>query len=189
MIDRSLAAIGRSTARRIANALAPLLIAWGSAACSVAPTPIPIQGDAADLSQLVGEWHGEYQGLESGRTGRLSFTLEAGADTAFGYVLMRPAGIEHPIDEMAAWIRAVQPRTDEEEVPVPQRLEIAFVRAEAGMIEGVLAGYRDPECGCALETTFRGTVEDDVMEGTFLTRHRESGLEHHGTWRVVRDSD
>src|SRR5262245_26397835 len=66
-------------------AVASLLVA-----CATTPKPIPVSGSAADVSQLDGEWSGEYHGAGGGRSGLISFKLSAGADSASGDVLMFP---------------------------------------------------------------------------------------------------
>ena len=44
---------------------------------------------------------------------------------------------------------------------------------------------KDPECGCAICTTFEGQVEGDVIEGTFTARPGH-GPPYKGTWMVER---
>ena len=43
-----------------------------------------------DLNPLLGEWHGEYNGSETGRSGTIAFTLRAGEANASGNVVMIP---------------------------------------------------------------------------------------------------
>ena len=149
-------------------------------ACQGAQPPVPVSGD---IMMLAGQWQGEYGSRESGRSGSIAFTLAAGADTAHGDVVMVPRAWEVP---------AVQ-RPGDPDVPpqrlgqAPQAIAIAFVRATDRMVEGRLAPYRDPDCGCLLTTVFRGRQLDaNSIEGTFVSLHQEMGTETRGWWRATR---
>lgn len=148
--------------------------------CLGGQPPVPVAGD---LMLLAGQWDGEYGGRESGRHGSIVFTLAAGADTAFGDVLMIPR----------AWELPPGPPSGDPDAPgrplgqAPQAIKIAFVRSANRMVEGQLAPYRDPECGCQLVTTFTGRlVTPDRFEGTFVSLHLEMGKETRGWWRATR---
>lgn len=152
----------------------------GLVGCQGVQPPVPVAGD---LMLLAGQWEGEYGGRESGRHGSIVFTLAAGADTAYGDVLMIPR----------AWEVPPESRPGDPDAPLrppgqaPQPLKIAFVRAANSTIEGQLAPYRDPECGCQLVTTFTGRlVTPDHFEGTFVSLHFEMGKETRGWWRATR---
>ena len=62
----------------------------GLAGCSAMPPPVPVIGSPAEIARLEGAWDGEYSSDETLRSGSIAFTLAAGADTAFGDVLMLP---------------------------------------------------------------------------------------------------
>ena len=68
----------------------------------------------------------------------------------------------------------------------PDVLSIAFVRAVGGGVHGRIAPYRDPDCGCELETRFEGRIRGDVIEGTFSSRPVDGGAVQTGTWKVKR---
>ncbi len=162
-----------------------LKLGWGAtlvlvAACQGVQPPVPVAGD---LMLLAGQWDGEYGGRESGRHGSIVFTLAAGADTAFGDVLMVPRELEVP-----PGARAGDPGVPARVAgQVPQAIAISFVRADNQMVEGRLAAYRDPDCGCLLTTTFRGRlVAPDLFEGTFVSWHQEMRKETQGWWRARR---
>lgn len=151
-----------------------------TAGCQGVQPPVPVVGD---VMLLAGQWDGEYGGRESGRHGSIMFTLAAGADTAHGDVLMIPREWEFP----------AATRTGDPDAPgqppgkAPQPVKIAFVRAENRMVEGRLAPYRDPDCGCMLTTTFTGRlVSPNQFEGTFVSLHAEMGRETRGWWRATR---
>jgi hypothetical protein len=148
------------------------------AGCAAAlPAPVAVVGADADLHALAGEWAGEYWGGSDGRSGSIVFRLDAVTGAAVGDVVMVPtgAGPLRPHPDAAAEAGAA--------VPV---LGIRFVRAAGGHVTGVLEPYRDPECGCALTTTFQGRLDDGVVEGTFVTRGSGTHPESAGSWRVRR---
>ena len=145
-------------------------------ACSYTPPPIHVQGRAADVEALQGEWFGEYWSAESGRAGSILFRLNAAKDSAVGNVLMIP-GEQNRAST-----------TSETSRPHSEYIGIRFVRATEGQLLGMLDPYRDPNCGCRLTTTFTGTMRGDTISGTFSSRHHEGGDTQHGQWRVVRHS-
>jgi hypothetical protein len=147
-------------------------------ACATAPTPVPVSGDAASLRQLAGEWGGDYRGQT--RSGSIVFRLEAGADTAYGDVVMIPRQRREsrlPVQDPS--IGLPTPRTVEV-------LTIAFVRATDGGLNGRLTPYRDPECDCVLDTRFQGRIRGDVIEGTYTSTPAAGGTTQNGTWKVTR---
>lgn len=157
-----------------------LTLAIALVACQGAQPPVPVLGDVAALS---GRWDGEYGSRESGRSGSILFVLEAGADTAHGDVLMVPEEAELPPAPRPGDPDAMDWRRDRLAEPLP----IAFVHAAQGMVEGRLAPYRDPACGCLLTTLFVGRlVSPGRIEGTFVSIHGEGGREVRGWWRAAR---
>ncbi len=167
----------RNAARRLADA-AVLALAALPAACASVPDPVPVAGAPGALELLVGVWSGEYEGRESGRSGTLTFQLEAGSDTAYGHVLMVPRQADGPYGRPEA--EANRPERE----PHPQPIGIRFVRLENATVEGVLEPYEDPACGCPLTTTFLGTIEGNVITGTFETVHGTNRFTETGTWRA-----
>lgn len=151
--------------------------------CATVPAPVPVVGDEAGLGQLTGEWGGEYRGETSGRSGSIVFKLAAGADTAFGDVVMIPRQRREsrlPVQDPSTGLPT--PRT-------PEVLSIAFVRAQDGGLSGSLNLYRDPDCDCLLITRFQGRIRGDVIEGTFTSMPAEGGPTQMqtGTWKVTRN--
>ena len=146
-------------------------------ACRGVPSAVPIAADRASLDALVGSWSGEYESPVTGRTGTIQFTIRPGVDTVYGDVVMIPK-------------HAVQADPTHTGNPagsgyvVPQPLQIRFVRLAGGEVNGVMAPYTDPECGCEVTTSFRGRVEGDRIAGSFRTTGR--GVATTGSWRVVR---
>jgi hypothetical protein len=145
--------------------------------CGYEPPAVPVSGDPASIAALVGEWSGSYAGRESGRTGSIFFRLASDADSAYGDVLMAPAGFEHPL-----------PEGRDASLP-PPLLAIRFVRAEGDVIYGQLGEYEDPACGCRLKTTYTGRIAVDRIEGTFTTLHIDTGVRHAGVWQVTRTAE
>jgi hypothetical protein len=158
--------------------LAVLSVAIG--ACATVPAPVPVVGDAADLGKLAGEWGGEYQGETSGRSGSIVFKLAAGADTAFGDVVMIPRERREsrlPVQDPSAGLPIAR---------TPEVLSISFVRATDGGLSGRLTPYRDPDCDCLLITRFQGRFRGDLIEGTFTSTPADGGAMQTGTWKVKR---
>src|SRR6266511_3584500 len=118
------------------------------AACATSQSAVPVIGPAGDVSALTGEWAGDYSSNASGRSGSITFTLRAAADSAFGDVVMIPASWGRPL---APW-RPDAPAGARP--PQPEVLTINFVRVEAGRVTGTLAPYADPVTGERLVTTF-----------------------------------
>lgn len=149
-------------------------------ACATTQAPVPVTGDAADLGRLTGAWGGEYQGQTSGRSGSIVFQLAAGADTAFGDVVMIPhQRRESRLPQQDPSAGLATPRSVE-------ILRIAFVRASDGGLSGRLAPYRDPDCDCVLNTRFEGRFRGDAIEGTFSSTPEGGGTTQSGTWKVSR---
>lgn len=153
--------------------MSALLVGGLLAACSWNPEPVPIAASPSQLERLAGRWAGEFSGDESGRSGSILFDIEAGRDTAHGDVLMLPC----------AWRT---PETVPGVPPEPRLLRIAFVAVDDGRVRGTLEVYRDPVCGCPLETTFTGRIRGDVIEGTYSSVHLDCGTTQSGRWRVER---
>jgi hypothetical protein len=148
--------------------------------CRYHPASIPVSGDVASIAHLTGTWVGEYTGRESGRSGSITFIMEAAGDSAFGDVLMIP-------QQAGDMLRAVDVDAGHvQHVRSPQALRIDFVQVAGAEVRGVLEPYIAPDCHCQVTTTFTGIVDDKAIEGTFVTRG-PGGLEQHGRWRVVRD--
>jgi hypothetical protein len=158
------------------------VLAWALAGfgCSGAPAPVPVVGAPSDLGQLSGEWGGEYRGESTGRSGSIVFKLSAGADTAFGDVVMIPRqrNPQHlPVQDPSVGL----PIARGAEV-----LSIAFVRAAGGGVSGRLNPYREPECDCVLITRFEGHLRGDTIEGTYTSQRVDGGDLQTGVWKVAR---
>ncbi len=128
-------------------------------ACGGAVSQIEMKGGDPDLAVIAGNWQGNYQGLETGRTGAIHFSLELGRHTADGQVFM---GGSHTA------------------------LKISFVAVERNTITGSIDPYLEPSCGCQVQTQFNGTVAGNEIDGTFTTKALMNGAEMHGTWQVAR---
>lgn len=162
------------------------VLALVAVGCSGAPSPVPVTGVPADLGLLAGEWSGEYQGETTGRSGSIAFHLTAGADTAFGDVVMIPRVRREerlPVQDPSAGLPISR---------APQVLSIAFVRAAGGGVTGQLVPYRDPDCDCIVVTRFEGNIRGDTIEGTFTSRRADEGVgepgggSRTGAWKMTR---
>jgi hypothetical protein len=148
-------------------------------ACRYEPSPVELQGAPADISALAGSWSGEYVGFQSGRSGFISLTVNAGSDTAWGEVVMTPARQE-PVVAVDAASHAHLEHARASEV-----LRIMFVRVSGGLVQGSLEPYIAPDCRCAVSTTFRGAVQGKAIKGDFVTTG-EFGLKQTGSWSLSR---
>ena len=156
-----------------------LLIILGIPGCRGPESPVPVRGE---LPAIAGSWEGSYGGRESGRSGSIVFNLKPGKDTALGDVLMVPRDFEIPP-------RPVIPQDERHRVAASQAeaIAIAFVTADSGGVIGQLSPYRDPYCGCLLDTRFIGRfITRDRLEGTFISIHRETRQQTSGWWWAER---
>jgi hypothetical protein len=128
------------------------------AACGGRQNQVEVKGGDAELATIAGHWEGTYTGLDSGRSGPVSFSLQLGRHTADGTVLL---GGERP-------------------------LRIQFVAVERGRVSGTIDPYTDPSCDCQVTTQFVGTVAGDTITGTFKTHVAALDVEQTGQWSVVR---
>ena len=144
--------------------------------CATTKTPVPVYGVEGQMRLLTGAWYGEYESVESGRQGSIYFMLEADADSAFGYVVMQPQSWEEQafFDDVSAFANA------------SERLAIRFVSIGAGRVVGRLAAYKDPVCGCLLETIFEGHLEEGIIEGIYASHGDIFHVSTSGRWWVKR---
>jgi hypothetical protein len=164
------------------NTYASVLCAVGAAftlACGGSQEPVPVVGAPVDISQLAGDWTGDYSSVESGRRGSIVFHLSAGTDTARGDVVMASMWTGQPPVDQTSRSGAITPAAT-------QLLHIEFVQVAGGQVGGLLAPYADPTCGCTLRTSFTGRLRGDTLAGSYTSYHRQSGERQSGQWRVVR---
>jgi hypothetical protein len=152
-------------------------------ACATKPTPVTVAGEAGDRVSLAGKWTGEYSSSVTGRSGSIVFNLSPSGDAASGDVVMVPRGLDRPLtpyNSGNATVAGVQ------SPPTSQVLTIKLVRVSGDTVSGVMDAYRDPQCDCAVVTTFTGRMSGDTIDGTFTTRGNQSVAQQSGTWRVTR---
>lgn len=159
-----------------AGAFLPALALLG---CAWRGTPVPVSGDLAGLG---GEWEGMYSSVETGRSGTLSFKLDAATDSAFGDVWMGAAEQQDIRQHDAPRVAAERPHPG-------AALRIAFVRARRGRVTGRLEPYRDPVTGDQLLTVFEGVRDGDEFHGTYTTRNEVTGRIARGDWTAHRQTD
>ena len=175
---RSVHALASLLTARLALLALPLALLPGCA--STPPPPVPVGGETTALAALDGEWSGDYWSGSTGRRGTIRFRMQADAGAAAGDVWMSPS----PHERSAADPGSGSPAPT---AGAAEPLQIRFVRVgEEGMVSGTMEPYRDPDCDCMVSTTFHGTIEGDVIRGTYTTRgprtHRETG----GQWQARR---
>jgi hypothetical protein len=157
---------------------APLVAAVAVASCRYQPSRVSLQGSPPEITALAGEWNGEYSGAQSGRSGSITLRITAGGDTAYGDVVMVANTGQRPV-------AAHDPKEHLTHARSAEVLHVAFVRVAEGRVTGMLEPYIAPDCRCQVTTSFTGTVQGNVVEGTFVTRG-PAGLEQVGRWKVTR---
>lgn len=159
---------------RMAACLAVVLLS----SCASRQPPVRVGGDPVAIAWLAGAWTGEYWIASSARRGSLDFYLEGATDSLFGDVVMLDAAG-----------KTVQPadaeRAHQVHVRVPQRLRIDLVLAHGDTVRGRLEPYLSPECQCTVSTSFLGTVQGNVILGTFESEGA-AGWRADGFWRMGR---
>lgn len=158
------------------------MLAGALAGCANPRAGVPLFGDP---DALAGEWSGQYQSEESGRSGAIVFRLTAGQDTARGDVVMLVA--RSPQEAPGFYPAGLPSSLPGQMAPDARVLTIRFVQVEDGRIRGRLDPYKDPSCGCSVETVFEGVQQGDVITGTFVARHLERAHTQRGRWHVRRD--
>jgi hypothetical protein len=129
-------------------------------ACGGSGSQIPVKGADSEIISIAGQWEGQYNATDAGRSGPITFSLEVGRHTADGTLSL---GGQQPL-----------------------KVSFVEVQGESGAVHGTVDRYTDPSCNCAVEAKFVGQVAGDRIEGTFTTTAVESGTVQRGTWEVTR---
>src|SRR5687767_5292878 len=157
--------------------IAYALLAMGLlVSCRSVSSPFPLRAGTTDIAAMAGEWDGEYFSPSTGRAGSIHFKIKPGSDTAEGDVVMIPRGSD-------VQLRPAQLPEMQLTRALAEVLTIRFAELAGGQVRGTLTTYRDPECGCAMYTTFTGRmVRDGVLEGTFVAASPDLRLPLRGSW-------
>jgi hypothetical protein len=151
--------------------------------CHSSPSqPVPVIGTATDIAAMAGEWDGFYESDDGSRGGSIDFHLRAGSDTARGDVLMVPRDWGQPLEAYE------RPEGDAANAPSPRTLTIHFVRVRGDSVSGRLDPYRDPSCGCRVQSTFAGRLKGNRLKGRYESLHEEAGRVVTGKWEAERKS-
>jgi len=168
---------------RTCGVVAVSLIAALTTGCGMAMRPVVFDAKPADWERLAGEWRGEYTMTGHDRHGSIAFRLQAGAQRADGDVLMIP--------DTFAWPYRGAPGRDPGDIRPPdtrsQLLGINFVRAERGQITGTMDPYWDPDRSCRAFASFIGSVDGDVIAGSFISVCEDGVRTLRGRWKVQRN--
>lgn len=149
-------------------------------ACHYTPTPVVLHASPGDVMSLAGTWEGTFLGKESARTGTITFTIEAGKDTAHGDVLLEAsAQYQFVAADVASGEHRLHSRA-------PEVLRITWVGLHSGYVEGALEPYIAPDCQCTVKTTFNGSADadGDLIKGEYVTVG--PSIRQTGTWTVRR---
>ncbi|MGH8548044.1 MAG: hypothetical protein ACRERU_05490 [Methylococcales bacterium] len=134
----------------------------------------PVKETKVDFSQFAGQWEGEYESTATGRSGKVYLDLTSTAANAKGGIIMHPHPKESPSQSKITYAESKKQKA------IP--LSIDFVEAEEGKIHGVVTPYHDPHFNSTMFTTFEGTLEGNMMKGTFTVKIGDSGNSYTGTW-------
>lgn len=138
---------------------------WGCAS-----SPPRDRATLGSPSELAGVWEGSFLSPETGRSGTLRFVLTETGALASGQAVLTDDGLMRPDGRTAP----------------PIEVGVESVTLEGGWVEGVLEPYRDPGCGCWLDTTFRGRpLSPGRLLGTYTSR-ADAGEVSHGAWTAER---
>ena len=99
---------------------------------------------------------------------------------------MVPEGTSRPYGRVEPGRRDNNAPSSAEVRPAASLLTIRLAWAAGGFVEGVLDAYWDPDRATAASTIFRGHVESDRIEGTFVTEYANRAPSTSGTWSVRR---
>ena len=162
--------------------LAAVVAAGISAACGPAMRPVVFDASPADWQRLAGEWRGEYTMSGRDRHGLIAFRLAAGTHEASGDVLM--------ISDRSAWPYTGMPSSEQmpgRAAPAEsQLLSIRFVQADGGMVRGTMDPYWDRDRDCRAVASFLGSLDGNVIAGSFSTVCEDGVRTLNGRWRVER---
>jgi hypothetical protein len=134
------------------------IVLLAAAACGGTQKEVAVKGADTELAKLAGDWSGDYQGNESGRSGTVTFSLQLGRHIAEGEVIMSGS----------------------------TPLKIEFIAVKGGQVKGTIAPYTDPNCKCQVETSFLGNVAGNTISGMFETKIGATGQIQTGKWNVKR---
>ena len=152
-------------------ALAPL--------CSCSPPAFDVEGARDDFERFAGRWEGTYTSDESGRAGTVVFAIDPAGSGARGEVIMIPRGWGRPLTKADGHEAGDRP-------DLLHALRFHRMSLDGDRVAGTLEPYRDPDCGCDLETSFVGRLRRGVIAGTYRSRPLDGDEEITGVWRVER---
>ncbi len=144
--------------------------------CKTVQTPIPVYGTSEDITQLLGEWYGEYTSLEANRHGTIYFKFEVDADSAVGRVIMK----------QGQWDEDYFEDINAPHFQPSEMLTIRFVQIGLDRVVGRMNDYKDPLCGCQLHTIFEGHIDGDRIEGVYVSHGDGFHMTTSGQWSVNR---
>ena len=169
------------TLRRALLLFAASAVLAGGTGCSFAMRSVRFEATPADWEMLSGDWRGEYTVPGRERHGLIEFRLKGLLQEAAGEVLM--------FTEHSGWPITGMPPSDQAGRRPPrdaQLLVIHFVTADRGMIRGTMNAYWDPDRECLANASFLGSVDGDVIAGSFVSTCEDGVRVLRGRWRVER---
>jgi len=126
--------------------------------CAASAKQVEVKGGNDDLIKFAGDWEGQFEGIDTGRTGTIKLSFQVGRHTADGEVTLAGS----------------------------TPLKISFIEVDGGQISGRVDPYTDPSCNCEVTTEFLGFVKGDVVDGTFTSEMIRDGKQLRGNWSMAR---
>jgi hypothetical protein len=128
-------------------------------ACSFALRPFVFETNGHSITEFAGRWRGGYSiDGRPRRRGLIEFRIDAAKGAAAGNVLMTGHAL----------------------------IPIEWTESRAGIFQGNLAPYWDPDRRCLAWASFVGSRDGDVLAGTFISVCDPGGSVLQGRWEVVR---
>ena len=132
-----------------------------------------------DVGPLVGEWKGEFFNVDQRRQGTIAFTLASREEKAVGEIVLMPTN--------AAGDTASTRSQSSDASGAKQVLQISFIRIEGNNVVGRIDPYVNQSCNCRVTSTFRGLLQGNVIEGTYIVVGAEDPtVRLGGNWKVTR---
>ena len=163
----------------IATAACALTLAAGCTTHQTGQPGFEVTSRNFDVSPLVGQWKGDFHNVELGRQGTIAFTLSSREEKAVGEIVLMPTN--------AAGDTATTSSQRGDARGARQVLQISFIRLEGDAVVGRIEPYVNQSCNCRVTSTFRGALQGNVIEGTYIVLGADDpSVRFNGNWKVTR---
>jgi hypothetical protein len=132
-----------------------------AAACTATTSQVNVRGQLKDRIQISGEWMGRFGAIEEGKAGRMRLLLREGRNTGEASVKFAKTG-------------------------KPETVKVTELQVKGSRVAGTLDPYRSKGCSCLVRTEFRGLIQGDIMDGTFVSTFEDKRKPVKGNWSMRR---